>query len=82
MSYCIARITPEGITAIRHFKTYSEADEWFDHYSEIYCNSIVEIFPSGVVENDPSNTELDNIHADVGASKPVSLNDLSKALQS
>jgi hypothetical protein len=62
MSYCIARITPEGITAIRHFETYSEADEWFDHYSEIYCNSIVEIFPSGVVENEPQSFDPEPYH--------------------
>jgi hypothetical protein len=80
MSYCIARITPEGVTAIRHFPTYSEADEWLDHYAEIYDQSIVDIFPSTAIANDPSNTELDKIHADVEAGKPVSLSGLSKAL--
>jgi hypothetical protein len=80
MSYCIARITPEGVIPIRSFDTYSEADEWLDHYTKIYDQSIVDIFPSTAIANDPSNTELDKIHADVKTGKPVSLSDLSKAL--
>jgi hypothetical protein len=29
--------------SIREFDTYSECDEWYDHYSDIYDNSVVEI---------------------------------------
>lgn len=44
MNYHIARHTYEGLVSIREFPTYSEADEWIDHYSDIYDNSVVDIF--------------------------------------
>lgn len=80
MSYCIARITPEGIIPIRSFDTYSEADEWLDHYCEIYDQSIVEIFPATAIEGE-TVTELDRIHADANAGRPVSLVNLSQTLE-
>lgn len=48
MSYSVARMCFDlgGWVSIREFDTYSEADEWFDHYADIYDNSHVEIVPT------------------------------------
>ena len=48
MSYSISRYSVDegGWISIRDFNTYSECDEWLDHYCDIYDNSIVEINPT------------------------------------
>lgn len=47
-SYSVARYSFDdgGFVSINEYETYSDAEQWLDHYADIYDHSYVEIVPT------------------------------------